>query len=135
MATPLFKKLIKNQSRFESISRKITASHLTTTSAAAATNHPVPTTNPFQIHQLEKPIVQNSIFLDPCNSFGIYPSFSFEHFLNPVAPFAPEDNGVDLGKEDEESNMVYADSVKKKRKKKMNKHKLKKLRKRLRRKN
>ncbi|CAN4081745.1 unnamed protein product [Withania somnifera] len=64
-----------------------------------------------------------------------YPSFSFEHFLNPVCSngliTCEEDNVVVV---DDESNKLWADSVKKKRKKKMNKHKLKKLRKRLRRK-
>ncbi|GJT97976.1 hypothetical protein Tco_1093494 [Tanacetum coccineum] len=67
------------------------------------------------------------------NKFPVfYPSFAFESFLNPVNQtgyIQQEDNDVVS-----EENVIYADSVKKKRKKKMNKHKLKKLRKRLRRK-
>ncbi|MCD9558577.1 hypothetical protein HAX54_015983 [Datura stramonium] len=65
---------------------------------------------------------------------GFYPSFSFGLFLNPVCPngliTSEEDNVV----ADESQHKIWADSVKKKRKRKMNKHKLKKLRKRLRRK-
>lgn len=65
----------------------------------------------------------------------LYPSFSFGYLLNPISPsglpdFKPEEDlqpdGSDSG------TMIWADSVKKKRKKKMNKHKLKKLKKRLR---
>ncbi|KAJ0469702.1 hypothetical protein HanIR_Chr14g0710781 [Helianthus annuus] len=61
----------------------------------------------------------------------VYPSFSFGAFLNPISyqsvvPEEEEDIVDEAG--------IWADSVKKKRKKKMNKHKLKKLRKRLRRK-
>ncbi|KAL7094899.1 hypothetical protein ACP275_11G133600 [Erythranthe tilingii] len=70
------------------------------------------------------------------NSFSghVYPTFSFEFFLNPNSPpslFRPEpDEETDV----DDSNVIRADSVKKKRKKKMNKHKLRKLRKRLRKK-
>ncbi|KAF6144508.1 hypothetical protein GIB67_004465 [Kingdonia uniflora] len=62
----------------------------------------------------------------------IYPSFSLGYFLNPIPP-----NGFDQLEEvvvSNEANTIWADSVKKKRKKKMNKHKYKKLRKLLRRK-
>ncbi|KAI3520725.1 hypothetical protein L1887_10175 [Cichorium endivia] len=65
-----------------------------------------------------------------------YPSFAFESFLNPISQLGfiqhvvPEE---DIVSGDDERG-IWADSVKKKRKKKMNKHKLKKLRKRLRRK-
>ncbi|KAL1203967.1 hypothetical protein V5N11_011810 [Cardamine amara subsp. amara] len=62
-----------------------------------------------------------------------YPSFSMEFFLNPTTF-----QGLDLAetasleeKEDEKEVVIYADSVKKKRKKKMNKHKYRKLRKQL----
>lgn len=70
------------------------------------------------------------------HSFGaqVYPSFSFGFFLNPnisVPLFESEPN--DEASPDD-SNVIRADSVKKKRKKKMNKHKLRKLRKRLRKK-
>ncbi|XP_019240036.1 PREDICTED: uncharacterized protein LOC109220034 [Nicotiana attenuata] len=72
--------------------------------------------------------------VDPNLNVGFYPSFSFGHFLNPVSP-----NGLTTPEEvddviADESHKIWADSVKKKRKRKMNKHKLKKLRKRLRRK-
>ncbi|CAN1249741.1 hypothetical protein LINPERPRIM_LOCUS7232, partial [Linum perenne] len=65
-----------------------------------------------------------------------YPSFPFGQLLNPIPA-----GGLDLVEtEDEEvvddayDKTMHADSVKKKRKKKVNKHKYKKLRKRLRRK-
>ncbi|VFQ73517.1 unnamed protein product [Cuscuta campestris] len=88
---------------------------------------------------------QNPIFLKPKReddsntnaSSLLYPTFSFDYFLNPVPIsqsgfiFPSEDAGVASRRESPE---IWADSVKKKRKKKMNKHKLKKLRKRLRRK-
>lgn len=63
-----------------------------------------------------------------------YPGFSFGFFLNPNSASSlirPEPDGEAT---EDDSNVIRADSVKKKRKKKMNKHKLKKLRKRLRRK-
>nr|XP_004231830.1 uncharacterized protein LOC101257717 [Solanum lycopersicum] len=65
----------------------------------------------------------------------VYPSFPFGVFLNPISQIgvvkSENDGGVVVG---EDSLKIWADSVKKKRKRKMNKHKLKKLRKRLRRK-
>ncbi|KAL7135870.1 hypothetical protein ABFS83_11G126800 [Erythranthe nasuta] len=72
------------------------------------------------------------------NSFSghVYPTFSFEFFLNPNSPpslFRPEPE-PDEETDADDSNVIRADSVKKKRKKKMNKHKLRKLRKRLRKK-
>ncbi|KAK1312945.1 hypothetical protein QJS10_CPA06g01253 [Acorus calamus] len=63
----------------------------------------------------------------------IYPSFSFGCFLDPIRPTSSDDGGGVTGDEDDVDRTVWADSVKKKRKKKMNKHKYKKLRKRLRR--
>ncbi|KAL3501101.1 hypothetical protein ACH5RR_035550 [Cinchona calisaya] len=65
------------------------------------------------------------------NAFQIYPSFSVGHFLNPLVA----SSGLSLQVKDlevDESRIMWADSVKKKRKRKMNKHKLRKLRKRLR---
>ncbi|GFY83096.1 hypothetical protein Acr_02g0013360 [Actinidia rufa] len=63
-------------------------------------------------------------------SIPTFPSFPFGFSLNPIGStgFAPADavSGDD--------RTIWADSVKKKRKKKMNKHKYRKLRKRLRRK-
>ncbi|KAI5679284.1 hypothetical protein M9H77_10234 [Catharanthus roseus] len=66
----------------------------------------------------------------PRHAFQFYPSFSFEYFLNPVSPcgFCHSQSL----KESDESRVMWADSVKKKRKRKMNKHKLRKLRKRIR---
>ncbi|KAF8378184.1 hypothetical protein HHK36_029521 [Tetracentron sinense] len=65
----------------------------------------------------------------------IYSCFPFGYCLNPISP-----TGFDQSRSEEaqdmgsgESQTVWADSVKKKRKKKMNKHKYNKLRKRLRR--
>lgn len=65
------------------------------------------------------------------HSLQFYPSFSFGFFLDPVSPPGLLlSESKDVGEDD----VMWADSVKKKRKKKMNKHKLKKLRKRLRKK-
>ncbi|EYU30604.1 hypothetical protein ABFS82_11G063300 [Erythranthe guttata] len=71
------------------------------------------------------------------NGFHVFPSFSLGFFLDPKfssglhqiesPPAVAEKSGSD---ESEEG--MWADSVKKKRKKKMNKHKLRKLRKRIR---
>ncbi|KAI4348236.1 hypothetical protein L6164_008983 [Bauhinia variegata] len=62
----------------------------------------------------------------------IFPSFPFGFVLNPVSSigvFPPEAEDVEL----DDSRKMWADSVKKKRKRKMNKHKYQKLRKRMRR--
>ncbi|KAK3026071.1 hypothetical protein RJ639_042563 [Escallonia herrerae] len=67
------------------------------------------------------------------DKFPIYPSFSFGNFLDPVSLSGLCKSTSVAGDEAAKSDgMVWADSVKKKRKKKMNKHKLNKLRKRLR---
>ncbi|XAR58241.1 hypothetical protein NMG60_11026656 [Bertholletia excelsa] len=61
----------------------------------------------------------------PPHSTPIFPSFPFGLFLNPISSFGlPSDT-------DGEGQTIWADSVKRKRKKKMNKHKYRKLRKRL----
>ncbi|KAL7610230.1 hypothetical protein Lser_V15G10676 [Lactuca serriola] len=68
--------------------------------------------------------------------FHVYPSFSFEHFLNPISstglPNSKPEEDPELDGSSLSNDIIRADSVKKKRKKKMNKHKLKKLKKRLR---
>ncbi|CAA2993560.1 Hypothetical predicted protein [Olea europaea subsp. europaea] len=70
--------------------------------------------------------------LDPPISSQFYPSFSFGFFLHPVSSSVgsirsePDDETV-AGS----SHAIWADSVKKKRKRKMNRHKLRKLRKSL----
>ncbi|KAK9277371.1 hypothetical protein L1049_006914 [Liquidambar formosana] len=84
----------------------------------------------------------NPILCSPTNEklthhhpLQIYPSFPFGYCLNPISPsgFDPSHPLKAEWVESDESRMVWADSVKKKRKKKMNKHKYKKLRKSLRR--
>ena len=68
---------------------------------------------------------------NPSRFTTIYPSFPFGFALNPISStgFVPaEANDAAL----DDSRKMWADSVKKKRKKKMNKHKYKKLRKRMR---
>ncbi|KAI3799220.1 hypothetical protein L1987_34510 [Smallanthus sonchifolius] len=85
---------------------------------------PVATTPFFKTPDESNPHLHSPIF---------YPSFSFEAFLSPISHIqsvVPEEDTV----RGDDERAIWADSVKKKRKKKMNKHKLKKLRKRLRRK-
>ncbi|XP_050378169.1 uncharacterized protein LOC126795362 [Argentina anserina] len=71
-------------------------------------------------------------------SLPVFPSFPFGYCFDPVLQIGSgqwglcQDDGV--GSEDDAGTMIWADSVKKKRKRKMNKHKLRKLRKSLRRK-
>ncbi|PIN05656.1 hypothetical protein CDL12_21808 [Handroanthus impetiginosus] len=68
------------------------------------------------------------------NGFRVFPCFSFEFFLDPkLSSGLHQIEAVKAKKSDlDESQTMWADSVKKKRKKKMNKHKLRKLRKRIR---
>ncbi|KAI9178516.1 hypothetical protein LWI28_027474 [Acer negundo] len=76
-------------------------------------------------------------FLDPSplknnnlthfNSSFFYPSFPFGFALDPIL----SNESIQSELDDVGSGMVWADSVKKKRKKKMNKHKYRKLRKRI----
>ncbi|CAN6713748.1 unnamed protein product [Malus baccata var. baccata] len=86
---------------------------------------PVPQFGPTSFHNAESP-----------NSLPIFPNFPFGFCLNPISPAGLERLGVfeAVEVESEDARTIWADSVKKKRKKKMNKHKLKKLRKSLRRK-
>ncbi|WCJ36175.1 hypothetical protein M5689_017389 [Euphorbia peplus] len=68
-----------------------------------------------------------------------YPSFPFSPIFNPVSVAGSDQlnavNAAATGNcSEDDARTMWADSVKKKRKKKMNKHKYKKLRKRLRRK-
>lgn len=65
------------------------------------------------------------------NRFHVFPSFSFELFLNPKLSSGLHHVEALKGDHDD-SRIIWADSVKKKRKRKMNKHKLRKLRKRVR---
>nr|GLL18620.1 hypothetical protein DM860_005185 [Ipomoea trifida]GMC67201.1 hypothetical protein DM860_005185 [Ipomoea batatas]GME06971.1 hypothetical protein DM860_005185 [Ipomoea batatas] len=121
-------KVLRNRSQSAStLITQLTKSH---TQILAATPPPLPPR-----------LVQNPIFLEPkredsnpnaCSRF--YPTFSFEYFLNPISQPGFIIPSEDAGVTSPESPKIWADSVKKKRKKKMNKHKLQKLRKRLRRK-
>ncbi|KAM0940818.1 hypothetical protein DsansV1_C18g0154271 [Dioscorea sansibarensis] len=72
---------------------------------------------------------------NPPNRFPIYPSFPHWPHLEPISISGFDPSYIDDGAEstDVDQRTVWADSVKKKRKKKMNKHKYRKLRKRLRR--
>lgn len=71
-------------------------------------------------------------YSNPTSSSLFYPTFSFGLFLNPISSTGLI-SSVDEDAVTGDSQTIWADSVKKKRKRKMNKHKLKKLRKRLRR--
>ncbi|KDP31002.1 hypothetical protein JCGZ_11378 [Jatropha curcas] len=83
--------------------------------------------------------VKNPIVQNPTKPFQFYyPSFPFGYCLKPISITGSNQLdaiGADFAENDtDDAKTVWADSVKKKRKKKMNKHKYKKLRKRLRRK-
>ena len=94
--------------------------------------------------ELPKPTLFNNnpiISLDPTTTddpkspqhFQFYPSFPFGYCLNPISPSEFDQLKAIEAKEveSEDARTIWADSVKKKRKKKMNKHKYKKLRKRI----
>ncbi|GAB4860571.1 hypothetical protein Ancab_035731 [Ancistrocladus abbreviatus] len=71
----------------------------------------------------------------PSESIPIFPNSPFGFFLNPIYPTRFDRLVVEeVEQVQSDARKIWADSVKKKRKKKMNKHKYKKLRKRLRRK-
>ncbi|KAM1186078.1 hypothetical protein ACFX2I_015206 [Malus domestica] len=86
---------------------------------------PVAQLGPTSFHNAESP-----------SPFPIFPNFPFAFCFNPISPAGFDRLGVFEAVEVESDDVrtIWADSVKKKRKKKMNKHKLKKLRKSLRRK-
>ncbi|KAM1361073.1 hypothetical protein EV2_027020 [Malus domestica] len=83
---------------------------------------PVAQLGPASFHNAESP-----------NPFLIFPNFPFGFCLNPIFPAGFDRLGVleAVEVESDDVRTIWADSVKKKRKKKMNKHKLKKLRKSL----
>ncbi|MBA0805844.1 hypothetical protein Gohar_005333 [Gossypium harknessii] len=100
-----------------------------------------PSLIPQQTHHFSLIQPENSLENDKSTEpLKLYPSFPFGYLLNPVSSIGFDPMAimeVEEGKvetEDDNAGEVWADSVKKKRKKKMNKHKYKKLRKRLRRK-
>ncbi|CAI9758558.1 unnamed protein product [Fraxinus pennsylvanica] len=127
MAASIFQKFFRNQSLY----------------ATKLINHP-----PLQPPYLLTQIPQTTILADqiplpgrgkitdsrlyPSISSHFYPSFSFGCFLHPVSSSI----GSIRSEPDEETVAestltIWADSVKKKRKRKMNRHKLRKLRKNL----
>ncbi|KAL5797080.1 hypothetical protein ACOSQ2_001900 [Xanthoceras sorbifolium] len=83
-------------------------------------------------HFLDLPPLKNNN-LTHFNSSFLYPIFPFGFSLDPILSNRSVQSELDDAVSDGGSGMVWADSVKKKRKKKMNKHKYKKLRKRIRR--
>ncbi|KAK9090270.1 hypothetical protein Sjap_023447 [Stephania japonica] len=88
----------------------------------------------FQAHPCEqKPIFASQITdpIDSPNRTPIYPNFPFGYCLNPIISIGsdPFEEIVDGGYGSDVAGTVWADSVKKKRKRKMNKHKYRKLRK------
>lgn len=93
-------------------------------------------TNPTQLVPINSLIPSQPKTEDPFSppSLHFYPSFSFGCFLNPISICGLLQSGNQEEAVSDDSGMIWADSVKKKRKRKMNKHKLRKLRKRLRRK-
>jgi hypothetical protein len=94
-----------------------TTSHLPSTKKSDFSKNPIPLLNPIPTQDVK-----------PLQFY--YPSFPFGFCLNPIS--ATGFGQVKAMEEDvDDSRTLWADSVKKKRKKKMNKHKYQKLRKRL----
>ncbi|KAJ4846846.1 hypothetical protein Tsubulata_030516 [Turnera subulata] len=104
-----------------------------TKSSEFTAENPIPLFNPAPCFQSADP--ENHFKLH--SHFYYYPNSPFGFSLNPI-PASGFDQAVpfeaDGGGGDDEARTLWADSVKKKRKRKMNKHKYRKLRKRLRRK-
>ncbi|MCH92254.1 hypothetical protein A2U01_0013191 [Trifolium medium] len=103
--------------------------------------HPLHTPNPIALLNQElnlptEPLPTNPIlthqFAGSSNTTLIFPSFPFGFASKPVFENGFLSN-VSEDTELEDARTLWADSVKKKRKKKMNKHKYQKLRKRMRR--
>ncbi|KAJ8546390.1 hypothetical protein K7X08_018973 [Anisodus acutangulus] len=116
----ILRKALRNQ--FQSATTRI-ITNLNKSEPSILTSTPPPNlTHPSQI-----PFIPQRETKDSNLNFA-YPSFSFGLFLNPISQI-----GL-IKSENNDEGVIWADSVKKKRKKKMNKHKLKKLSKRLRRK-
>ncbi|KAL1531598.1 hypothetical protein AAHA92_31721 [Salvia divinorum] len=124
MASSSLQKLIRNQTR----------------PASAFFTHftkPPSPPPPFALPQIAKPndpspdqpAADHFNLKNPILGQVYYPTFSFEFLLHHPVP-----SPTPIPPESDDAIVIRADSVKKKRKKKMNKHKLKKLSKRLRRK-
>ncbi|CAH8280643.1 unnamed protein product [Arabidopsis lyrata] len=133
MANLMHRFFKNNKSCFNSIQR------LTTTPSLFTYQKPFINNNNIEsIIQKPDPVsFANPVITLSGNEFNqpmqFYPSFSMGLCLNPKMI-----QGLDLAEtvslveeEDAKENVIYADSVKKKRKKKMNKHKYRKLRKQL----
>ncbi|GAV83973.1 DUF1713 domain-containing protein [Cephalotus follicularis] len=135
MANPILHKLTKHSPSLRIItttSLSLLIANKTLTSINNTTTNPQNTSDPKPL--FNNPTATTTTTADP---FQFYPNFPFGYFLNPISstgsdPFNVVDDLESDG--DGVTATVWADSVKKKRKKKMNKHKLRKLRKRLRRK-
>ncbi|CAE6075487.1 unnamed protein product [Arabidopsis arenosa] len=126
----LMHRFLRNQSCLRAIPRltPITITHqkpcISNKESVSVEFDPVPLTNPV-INVADK-------------SHRFYPSFSIGYGFNPT--LIHDDSGlietvpfpnVVVEEKEEKETVIYADSVKKKRKKKMNKHKYRKLRKSL----
>ncbi|KAJ8615546.1 hypothetical protein MRB53_034918 [Persea americana] len=131
MATAVLSKILRKPSALRTIGLGVPSLSISPIPLLSPRN-PHDRTNPD--HKIPNPLLG---FLDferiPSSQppLQIYPSFPYGLHLNPISP-----PGFAQPMEDEASDAltpVWADSVKKKRKRKMNKHKYKKLRKSLRR--
>ncbi|XP_010503461.1 PREDICTED: uncharacterized protein LOC104780643 [Camelina sativa] len=119
----LMHRFLRNQSCLRAIPKLTTTTYLLKPSignvgeSVSVEFDPVPLTNPV-------------INVAGTKSLRFYPSFPIGYGFNPTLI---RDNSGLIKTVDavEEDTVIYADSVKKKRKKKMNKHKYRKLRKRL----
>ncbi|KAK2969763.1 hypothetical protein RJ640_028043 [Escallonia rubra] len=129
MATSVFQKLLRKQSSATRIITTFNEQALTPPfliHIGEAKQPHYPTTNPIPFTVLSNTEDSKS---NPCPSSHFFPSFPFGLLLDPISS-----TGLIQSEAQEDvsggSGTIWADSVKKKRKKKMNKHKLKKLRKR-----
>ncbi|WOG93459.1 hypothetical protein DCAR_0312743 [Daucus carota subsp. sativus] len=125
----LFQKLARNQST----TRLITSFKNPILSHPPVLNH-LSQLNPTHLTPISPPSQPKTEDPFSHQSLHFYPSFSFGCFLNPISLSGLVQSEIQVDAVSDDSGMMWADSVKKKRKRKMNKHKLKKLRKRLRRK-
>lgn len=136
MASSNFSRFLRNQSysanRIISLLNKQITCEPPSLQTSPLLVHPVESDNrPSQSSVL--PQTEAKISRSGLTPRQFYPSFSTGLFLSPISfnGFIEHDVSDELSGD---SPTIWADSVKKKRKRKMNKHKLRKLRKRLRRK-
>uniref|UniRef100_A0A1J3E2S9 Small ribosomal subunit protein mS38 n=1 Tax=Noccaea caerulescens TaxID=107243 RepID=A0A1J3E2S9_NOCCA len=117
----LVQRFLRNQSCLRAIPRlnpNLTTNQkpcISNVESVSVESDPVPLTNP--------------VITVADNSLHFYPSFPIGYGFNPIVI---HDSGLIetvAEEKDEKETVIYADSVKKKRKKKMNKHKYRKLKK------